>query len=71
MALHQRLSSQPPRFDQVIYPGSYHAFDIDGPVRVRGNVGSTASGTATLGGTPEARADAWARTLKFLEETLR
>jgi len=71
VALHKRLGKQAPRFELEVYPGSYHAFDSMNPVRVRGHVGSTRSGTATVGGNPAARAAARERMRQFLEEQLR
>ena len=53
--------------DLRIYPGAHHDFDAPGlgPV-VRRGIGSTASGTATIGTDPEARADALRRVPEFL-----
>lgn len=52
----------------VEYPDSYHAFDSARPPAVRDNVAGTKSGTATVGGNPQAR-DASARELmQFLVE---
>lgn len=54
----------------VIYPGSYHGFDSTAPVAVRTNVGSTRSGTATVGGNPQARENSHARLFGFLAEQM-
>jgi dienelactone hydrolase len=55
----------------TLYPGAYHDFDHpDLPLRVRGNVASTRSGTATIGTDPAARADALMRVPEFLARTL-
>jgi dienelactone hydrolase len=69
--LHRRLSIHPPRFELEVYPDSYHAFDSGSAVRVRDNVGSTASGTATVGANPAAREASRVRMLGFLAELLR
>lgn len=69
-ALHQRLSAQPPAFELEVYPDSYHAFDSANPVRVRDNVGSTRSGTATVGANPAAREASRGRMLRFLATQL-
>ncbi len=71
VALHERLGRQAPRFELEVYPGSYHAFDSMNPVRVRGNVGSTRSGTATVGGNAKAREASRERMLRFLDEELK
>ncbi|MFN7864509.1 MAG: dienelactone hydrolase family protein [Curvibacter sp.] len=68
--LHRRLSPYAPRFELVVYPDSHHAFDIGLSVRVRDNVGSTASGTATVGANPAAREASRTRMLAFLAELL-
>lgn len=45
--------------DLVTYPGAFHYFDApDVPLRVRRNIASTKSGTATIGTDPAARTDA-------------
>ena len=50
-----------------VYPGAHHDFDApDQPLRQRGGVGATASGTATIGTDPVARADALRRVSAFL-----
>jgi len=50
-----------------IYPGAYHDFDApDTKIRVRKDVGTTATGTATIGTDPAARADALSRVPDFL-----
>jgi dienelactone hydrolase len=58
--------------DVVIYPGAYHDFDHPNmPVHSRDDVATTASGHATLGTDPAARADAIARVSKVFHDTLR
>ena len=70
-ALHQRLAPQAPAFELEVYADSYHAFDSMSAVRVRDNVGSTRSGTATVGANPAAREASRERMLRFLAEQLR
>jgi dienelactone hydrolase len=54
-----------------VYPGAHHDFDApDAPLRVRTGVGTTASGTATLGTDPAGRADALRRVPEFLATSL-
>jgi dienelactone hydrolase len=58
-------------FELVVYPGAYH--DFDDPqmaVHVRGQVATTASGTATIGANPAARADARERVMGILQREL-
>lgn len=58
--------------DVHVYPGAYHDFDAPNvPLRVRRNVGTTASGTATVGTDPAARVDAIERAPAFLARYLR
>lgn len=58
------------RIDLVVYPGSYHGFDSTAPLTVRRNVGNTRSGTATVGGNPEARIKSRERLFDYLAEKL-
>ena len=53
-------------FELHVFPNSYHAFDSTGPVRTMTNVGGTRSGTATVGGNPEAREKAHRLMFDFL-----
>jgi dienelactone hydrolase len=53
-------------FDLVVYPGSYHAFDALGPVRLMRNLGNARNGEAMVGGNPEAREKSQARMFDFL-----
>lgn len=54
-----------------LYPGAHHDFDApDMKLRVRGGVGATASGTATLGTDPAGREDALRRVPEFLAARL-
>lgn len=52
----------------VEYPESYHGFDSARPPRVRDQVASTRSGTATVGGNRFARADSAQQLLAFLRQ---
>ena len=66
---HARAEGAP--VDIVVYPDAFH--DFDDPtmkVHVRSNVGTTASGTATLGMNPAARADAIARVTRIFHDAL-
>lgn len=55
----------------VTYPGAFHYFDApDVPLRVRQNIASTKSGTATIGTDPAARADAIQRVPAYLAARL-
>jgi dienelactone hydrolase len=54
----------------IVYPGSYHGFDGTAPVTLRRNVGNTRSGTATVGGNPEARINSRERLFDYLAEKL-
>jgi dienelactone hydrolase len=54
-----------------VYPGAHHDFDApDARLQVRTGVGTTASGTATLGTDPAGRADALRRVPEFLAARL-
>ena len=58
--------------DIVVYPDAYHGFDApDVPIRIRRNIATTRSGTATVGTHPTARADALEQVALFLAEHLR
>ena len=52
----------------LVYPGAYHDFDIEVPVRVLRNIPSSQrdDGTVHVGGDPAARADALVRVPAFL-----
>lgn len=54
----------------IIYPGSYHGFDGTSAMKVRDDIGNTRSGTATVGGNPEARLKSRARMFEYLAEKL-
>ncbi|MBL8833874.1 MAG: dienelactone hydrolase family protein [Rhodospirillales bacterium] len=55
-----------------VYPGAYHDFDApDTKLRVRENVASTRSRTATIGTDPAARDDALARVPALLDAALK
>jgi dienelactone hydrolase len=53
-------------FELVLYPGSYHAFDSLGAVRLMRNLGNAHNGEAMVGGNPEAREKSQARMFEFL-----
>jgi dienelactone hydrolase len=56
----------------TVYPGAYHDFDAPGvALRVRQNVASTRSKTATVGTDPDARADALVRVPALLDDMLK
>jgi dienelactone hydrolase len=56
----------------TVYPGAFHDFDApDMPVHQKHGVATTASGEATLGTNPAARADAIARVPAIFGEALR
>lgn len=57
-------------FEVVVYPDSYHGFDGRAPIRVRGNIATTRSGTATVGGNPETGEEARRKMLEFLSAQL-
>ena len=58
--------------DLVVYPGAFHDFDDPSmPVHQRHNVASTASGLATVGSNPVARADAIERVTRIFKEMLK
>lgn len=52
----------------LAYPGAYHNFDVDIPIRVMRNIPSSqrGDGTVHVGGDPAARADAMVRVRDFL-----
>lgn len=61
-----------PNVRVVEYPGAYHGFDAPAsPVRVRGGVGNTKSGTAHVGTDPAARAAAIIEVRRLLAEAFR
>ena len=70
--LHARLkrAHEDAPVDLVVYPGSHHGFDGVAPVQQRSNVGNTRSGSATVGGNPEAREKAHGRLFEFLSAQL-
>jgi dienelactone hydrolase len=71
VALAGRLSRPgQPAAQITVYPGSYHGFDGTAPVEVRGNLGNTRSGKATVGGNPQAREQSHARLFDFLSAQL-
>ena len=57
-----------PALTLVAYPGAYHNFDVDIPIRVMRNIPSSqrGDGTVHVGGDAAARADAVARVPAFL-----
>ena len=52
--------------DLIVFPDSYHGFDGTAPLFTRQNIGNTRSGTATLGGNPQARQQSRERFFEFL-----
>jgi dienelactone hydrolase len=71
VALGERARAGGAPVEVVTYPGAYHDFDAPStPVRVRTNVATTASGRATVGTDPAARADAITRVPAFLARHL-
>ena len=54
-----------PAVEYVEYAGSFHGFDSALPPRVRGDVGGTKSGKATVGGNPLAREQSAQAMLQF------
>jgi dienelactone hydrolase len=63
---HQNDSS----LELVVYPGSYHGFDSLGAVHTKTQVGNTRSGTATVGGNPQARVASFERLFDFVSAQL-
>ncbi|MBM3503680.1 MAG: dienelactone hydrolase family protein [Alphaproteobacteria bacterium] len=69
--LAERARGSGPAIETVVYPDAHHDFDAPNtPVRVRRDVATTRSGTATVGTNPAARADAITRVPRFLLERL-
>jgi dienelactone hydrolase len=63
----QRVQATGGPVDLIVYPDAFHDFDDPVmPVHVRQNVASTASGRATIGKNPAARADAIERVSRLL-----
>jgi dienelactone hydrolase len=68
----ERAKAHNAPIDIHVYPGAYHDFDApNSPIRVRRNVATTASGTATIGTDPAGRADALDRAPAFLARYLK
>jgi dienelactone hydrolase len=68
----ERARSRGAPVDLVVYPGAYHDFDAPNlPRRVLKNIATTASGTATTGTDPAARADAVKRVPDFFARYLK
>ena len=57
-------------FDLTVFPGSYHGFDGTAAVRQRSNLGNTRSGSAMVGGNPQAREKAHQLTFEFIARHL-
>ena len=71
LELADRTRAQGAAIDVVVYPGAYHDFDDpEMKLHVRHGVTTTASGTATIGTNPAARADAIARVTKIFHDAL-
>jgi dienelactone hydrolase len=56
-------------FEYLEFPGAHHGFDGYGPLQARTGL-PTRTGTATVGGNPEARDKALRRMFEFLSETM-
>jgi dienelactone hydrolase len=56
-------------FEYLEFPGAHHGFDGYGPLQVRAGL-PTRTGTATVGGNPEAREKALRRMFEFLSEKM-
>ena len=72
VALARRLQALPAKasaaVELIVFPDSYHGFDGTAPLFTRKNVGNTRSGTATLGGNPQARQQSRQRLFEFLSD---
>lgn len=67
MPCHFLVADRDPPVEAHFYAGAHHGFDTpDLPQRVLSGIGSTTSGTATIGTNPAARADALRRVPEFL-----
>jgi dienelactone hydrolase len=74
VALARSSQATPHPVEIVVYPGAYHSFDSDRPVRFvasRVNMNAPGGRGATTGGDPQAWADSIRRVVDFLERTLR
>jgi dienelactone hydrolase len=74
VALARSSQATPHPVEIVVYPGAYHSFDSDRPVRFvasRVNMNAPGGRGATTGGDPQAWADSIRRVVEFLERTLR
>jgi len=74
VALARSSQTTPHPVEIVVYPGAYHSFDSDRPVRFvasRVNMNAPGGRGATTGGDPQAWADSIRRVVEFLERTLR
>lgn len=71
-ALIEREKAAGAPVELVLYPDAVHGFDApNSRMRVRGNVATTASGTAMIGTDPQARADAITRAPAFFAKHLK
>ncbi len=72
VTLHEKVmrSQKNAVFELQLYPDSYHGFDGTAALRTRTNLGGPSSGTATVGGNPEAREKAHRRLFDFLSAQL-
>lgn len=74
VALARSSRATPHPVEIVVYPGAYHSFDSERPVRFvasRVNMNAPGGRGATTGGDPQAWADSIRRVVEFLERTLR
>jgi dienelactone hydrolase len=72
VALADKANAAGGMIETVVYPGAYHDFDApNAKVRVRSDVATTRTGTATVGTDPAARQDALRRVPTFLAAKLR
>jgi dienelactone hydrolase len=70
-ALVQRVRTAGAPVELVVYPDAFHGFDTPNTaVRVRQNIATTPTGTATVGTDPRARADAIARVPEYFARHL-
>lgn len=70
-ALVQRVRTSGAPVELVAYPDAFHGFDTpNSPVRVRQNIATTPTGTATVGTDPQARADAITRVPEYFARYL-
>jgi dienelactone hydrolase len=70
-ALVERVRASGAPVELVTYPNAFHGFDTpNSPVRVRKDIATTPTGTATVGTDPQARADAITRVPEYFARHL-